>query len=66
MINVAINNESTVKLAQQLGNHQNLQETVEKALEMYVQYLEQQAIIQEFGTVDFMEDYDYKKQRGVK
>lgn len=66
MINVAINNENTVKIAQQLGHHQNLQETVEKALEMYVQYLEQQAIIEEFGSIDFAEDYDYKKQRGIQ
>ena len=66
MINVAINNESTIKLAQQLGHHQNFQETIEKAVEMYVKYLGQQAIIQEFGTVDFTEDYDYKKQRGVQ
>ncbi|MFI3219252.1 MAG: hypothetical protein QX189_09040 [Methylococcales bacterium] len=65
MINVAINNENTIKLAQQLGHHSNLQETIEKAIEMYVQYLEQQTISQEFGTVDFTEDYDYKKQRGV-
>lgn len=65
MINVAINNENTIKLAQQLGHHQNLQETIEKAIELYVQYLGQQAIIKEFGQVDFSEDYDYKKQRDI-
>lgn len=66
MINVAINNENTIKLAQQLGHHQNLQETIEKAIELYVQYLGQQAIIEEFGQVDFSEDYDYKKQRDIQ
>lgn len=66
MINVAINNEDTIKIAQQLGHHQNLQETVEKAIEMYAQYLEQQDIIQEFGKIDFAGDYDYKKQRGIQ
>lgn len=65
MINVAIHNQQAVELAQQLGHHQNLQETVEKALEMYLQYLEQQTICQEFGTVNFTDDYDYKKQRRV-
>ena len=65
MINVAISNENTIKLAQQLGHHQNLQETIEKALEMYLQYLEQLSIIQEFGTIDYAEDYNYKKQRGI-
>jgi hypothetical protein len=29
-------NESTIKLAQLLGHHQNLQETIEKAVEMFV------------------------------
>lgn len=65
MINVAIHNQRAVELAQQLGRHRNLQETVEKALEMYLQYLEQQTICQEFGIVDFTDDYDYKKQRRV-
>jgi hypothetical protein len=49
--------------AQQLGHHQNLNETIEKALEKYVQYLQQQEITKEFGTVDFSNDYDYKQQR---
>jgi hypothetical protein len=66
MINLDINNEDTVKIAQQLGHHQNLQETVEKAIDMYAQYLAQQAIIEEFGTIDFVDDYDYKKQRGMQ
>ncbi|SJM94975.1 conserved hypothetical protein [Crenothrix polyspora] len=66
MINVVVNNENTIKLAQQLGHHQNLQETIEKAIELYVQYLGRQAIIEEFGQVDFSEDYDYKKQRDIQ
>jgi len=64
MISITIDNEPLCITAQQLGHHQNLQETLEKALEMYVQYLQQQEIIQEFGTVDFDAEYDYKKQRG--
>jgi hypothetical protein len=66
MIHVEIRDENKVMQAQQLGHHQNLQDTVEKAVEMYIQYLEQQSIIQEFGTIDFVEDYDYKKQRGIR
>jgi len=66
MIHVEIRDENKVLQAQQLGHHQNLQDTVEKAVEMYLQYLEQLSIIQEFGTIDFEEDYDYKKQRGVR
>jgi len=66
MINIAINDNNGVKLAQNLGHHQNIQETMEKALEMYLQYLQQQEIIQEFGKIDYFEDYDYKKQRGIQ
>lgn len=65
MITLAINNEKTVERAQQLGHHKNMQDTVKKAIELYVQYLEQLSIGEEFGTVDFAEDYDYKKQRSV-
>ncbi len=65
MIYIEIHDENQVTRAQQLGHHQNLQDTIEKAVEMYIQYLEQQSIIQEFGTVDLVEDYDYKKQRSV-
>ena len=65
MINIAINDEDKITLAQQLGHHKNLQETLEKALEMYVQYLQQKSIIEDFGTIDYAEDYDYKKQRQV-
>jgi hypothetical protein len=62
MINIAINNKDTIKTAKQLG----IDETVEKSIEMNAQYLEQQAIIQEFGKIDFAGDYDYKKQRSVQ
>lgn len=66
MINIAINDDNSAKRVQDLGHHQNLQETMEKALEMYLQYLQQQEIIQEFGKIDYFEDYDYKKQRGIQ
>lgn len=63
MLNVTITNEKLCETAQQLGHHTNFQETVEKALKLYVEYLQQQEIIEEFGTVDFNPDADYKKQR---
>lgn len=58
MVNLVINNEKIAERAQQLGHHKNLQDMVEKAVELYLQYLEQQAISEAFGTVDFAEDYD--------
>ena len=63
MTTITIENEILCCTAQQLGHHQNLNETIEKALEKYVQYLQQQEIMKEFGTVDFSNDYDYKQQR---
>jgi hypothetical protein len=63
MLTVLINNEKLCEIAQQLGHHTNPQEAIEAALKRYVEYLQQQEIIQEFGTIDFYPDYDYKKQR---
>ena len=63
MTTITIENEILCCTAEQLGHHQNLNETIEKALEKYVQYLQQEEITKEFGTVDFSNDYDYKQQR---
>ncbi|MCF7970087.1 MAG: DUF2281 domain-containing protein [Methylococcaceae bacterium] len=41
MINIAINNESLYKTAQTLGHHYNAEETIENALQIYIQYLQQ-------------------------
>lgn len=65
MINIAIDDENKITVAQQLGHHKSLQETIDKAIEMYVQYLQQKSIIEDFGTIDYAEEYDYKKQRQV-
>jgi len=46
MLNVLINDEKLCETAQQLGHHTNPQETIEKALKMYVEYLQQQGVIQ--------------------
>lgn len=61
MTTITIDNEVLCCTAQQLGHHQNLNETVEKALEKYVQYLQQQEITKEFGTVEhFSKHIDLK------
>ena len=36
MIHIEIYDENKVTRAQQLGHHQNLQDTIEKAVEMYI------------------------------
>jgi hypothetical protein len=38
---------------------------VTRALEEYVQWLRQQAIVNEFGKIDYDPKFDYKKQRRV-
>lgn len=42
MINVAINNESLYKTAQELGHHYDAEETIEKALQFYITHLQEQ------------------------
>lgn len=44
MINIAINNESLYKTAQELGHHYNAEETVESALKVYISHLQQQKV----------------------
>jgi len=49
--------------AKRAGGHRTKKETVNAALEEYIQRREQARIVEAFGTVDFDPTYDYKKQR---
>jgi Arc/MetJ family transcription regulator len=60
--NLQIDQKLLVK-AQRVGGHRTKRETVNAALEEYIQRREQARIIEAFGTVDFDPSYDYKKQR---
>jgi Arc/MetJ family transcription regulator len=60
--NLQIDDKLLVK-AQRVGGHRTKKETVNAALEEYIQRREQARIIEAFGTVDFDPTYDYKKQR---
>jgi Arc/MetJ family transcription regulator len=60
--NLQIDEKLLVK-AQRAGGHRTKRETVNAALEEYVQRREQARIVEAFGTVDFDPSYDYKKQR---
>ena len=42
MINIAINNESLYKAAQELGHHYDAEETIENALKVYISHLQKQ------------------------
>ena len=49
--------------AQRLGNKKTKRETVNEALEEYIQRRKQKEILKVFGKVDLDLDYEYKKER---
>lgn len=57
--------DKLIEAARQLGGHKTKRDAVERALQEYVRWLRQQAILGAFGTIDFDSKFDYKKQRRV-
>lgn len=57
--------DKLIEAARRLGGHKTKRDTVTRALEEYVQWLRQQAIVNEFGKIDYDPKLDYKKQRRV-
>jgi hypothetical protein len=57
--------DKLIDTARKLGGHKSKRETVTRALEEYIQWLRQQAIVSEFGKIDYDPKHDYKKQRKV-
>ena len=55
--------DDLVEAAQKLGGHKTKKEAVNRALDQYVAWLRQQAILSDFGTIEYDGKYDYKKQR---
>jgi Arc/MetJ family transcription regulator len=63
---MATNVEIDPALIQQallLGGKRTKREVIEEALREYVLRREQQRILSLFGTIEYDEGYDYKKQR---
>lgn len=58
--------DKLINKAVDLGCHRTKREAVTAALTAYVNHLQQQDILAEFGSVDYDSDYDYKKQRKQK
>lgn len=52
-----------IKQAQEIGHHKTKKAAVTEALNEYIKRHQQQEIIGLFGSVEYIEDYDYKKQR---
>jgi len=60
--NLAID-DRLIAEAQKLGRHRTKKETVNAALDEYVQRRKQQQIRSLFGTIEYDGTYDYKRER---
>jgi len=55
--------EKLLAHALKAGGHKTKRETVDEALREYIRFREQKRVIEIFGTIESVEDYDYKAQR---
>lgn len=55
--------QTLLKEAVSLGRHRSKKDAVTKALQEYVARHKQQQILEVFGTIEYAEDYDYRKNR---
>ena len=60
--NLEIDN-NLIQEALKLGGHRTKRAVVEEALQEYVQRPKQLTITELFETIEYGDDYDYKKQR---
>jgi hypothetical protein len=60
--NLAID-DTLIEEARQIGHHVTKKAAVTAALEEYIQRRKQLEILDLFGTIDYDENYDYKKNR---
>ena len=63
--NLAID-DRLIEEARKLGQHRTKKDTVNAALEEYIQRRKQMEILKLFGTIDFDPAYDYKRERREK
>lgn len=55
-----------IEEAKLIGKHRTKKGAVTEALMEYIQRRKQSEILRIFHTIDYNQDYDYKKQRAVK
>jgi len=60
--NLAID-DRLIAEAQKLGRHRTKKETVNAALGEYVQRRKQQQVLSLFGTIEYDDAYDHKRER---
>lgn len=63
--NLAID-DALIAKAKEIGRHRTKKAAVTEALEEYIKKHEQMKIIELFGSIDYDESFDYKKQRAKK
>ncbi|MBC8318352.1 MAG: type II toxin-antitoxin system VapB family antitoxin [Desulfobulbaceae bacterium] len=63
--NLAID-DSLIEEAKAIGKHRTKKGVVTEALKEYIQRRKQIEIVSIFSTIDYTDEYDYKKQRAVK
>ncbi len=63
--NLAIDN-GLIDEAKTIGKHRTKKDAVTEALQEYIQRRKQAEIFKIFNTIEYDQDYDYKKQRALK
>ena len=63
--NLAIDDQ-LIKEALKLGRHRTKKEAVNAALEEYIARRRQQAILSLFGSIEYTDDYEHKRERRSK
>jgi Arc/MetJ family transcription regulator len=63
--NLAID-DRLIQEAQKLGKHRTKKDAVTAALDEYIQRRKQQDVLPLFGTIEYDEGYDYKRERSRK
>lgn len=58
--------DKLIEEARRIGKHKTKKETIAAALDEYIQHRKQLRILEDFGTVDFDREYDYKAERWRK
>ena len=57
--------DKLIESARKRGGHKTKREAVTRALQNYVQWLKQQAIVSEFGNIEYDPKYDYRPGRSA-
>ncbi len=63
--NLAID-DRLIEEAQKLGKHRTKKDAVTAALDEYIRRRKQQGVLPLFGTIDYDDRYDYKRERSRK